>query len=129
MNWCSTLDFDPASDELHKQCGLTSGDSRMVAWIPTKHAKVGNRVRLVGDDGMWTVDTVGTVEIEQWRLEPRRHDPVEMPNAEQWAKVNETLRSRRVAEEFIDWAAFGGNADPRKWITPPEGITLDGIHP
>lgn len=42
----------------HRQCTLTSGTHKQVAWIEAKHARVGLNVKLKTDDSWWVVDEV-----------------------------------------------------------------------
>lgn len=59
----------------HIQCVLSKGPARQIAWLPEKHARVGDYVSLkLADDSWedgWKVDSVGanTVLPSKWIAE------------------------------------------------------------
>lgn len=48
---------------MYKQCKLTQNNSETRGWIEDRGAKLGVKVELVGHDGLWLVEEVGTVEL------------------------------------------------------------------
>jgi hypothetical protein len=49
-------------DVKYKQCELSNGTRRQVAWIPEKFAQTGKVLRLHDEDG-WRVKSVGSVTL------------------------------------------------------------------
>lgn len=41
------------SKDMHVQCGLVKGHTRLVSWLPREFAKPGRVVKLKNDDGSW----------------------------------------------------------------------------
>lgn len=53
--------------EFYRQCTLTKGNSKTVAWIEERGAKVGQQVQLV-DDGNESIEWWDVVEVGTTRL-------------------------------------------------------------
>jgi hypothetical protein len=45
---------------MYNQCFLTNGNMQKTAWIPSKYAKMGDVLKLCGQDG-WLVESVGVL--------------------------------------------------------------------
>lgn len=75
------------SSELYVQCRFEqtyeSGRTELVAWIPERGAKLGARVELKGEDGLWTVISAGgpAVPISKLR-EKQMADRASLPSLE-----------------------------------------------
>lgn len=48
------------------QCRLTREDTTTVAYIDQKAARVGARVELKGEEGLWTVVSIGDCKEAEW---------------------------------------------------------------
>ena len=53
---------------MHQEISETASKFELVAWIEERGAKVGARVELKGEAGLWIVDTVGNEAIEEKNL-------------------------------------------------------------
>ena len=62
-------------ERLYVQCGLQRGSVAQVAWIPQRHAVIGQNVALTEPDKSkngWTVISVGTALPEAYVMERSR---------------------------------------------------------
>jgi len=50
---------------MHQETEDLKGNYIMVAWIEEKGAKQGARVELKGEDGLWYVDHVGEIGMDE----------------------------------------------------------------
>ena len=64
-----------AADGTYYQCAMYQGPQRTVGWIEARGAKVGARVELKGEAGLWTVDAVyQPSRTITWLREKQRND-------------------------------------------------------
>ena len=66
--------FEPpgedAGAEPYTQCMLAKNDSRQVAWIPARYARLHRVLKLRDSDGVWDD---GWKVIEVWTTKPKSH--------------------------------------------------------
>lgn len=54
------------------QCALSQGATKTQAYIEERGATVGKRVELKGIDGLWSVDQVADIGIDEDRLREKQ---------------------------------------------------------
>lgn len=60
--------------QTHQQCTLRQGQAQQVAWIESRHARVGLNVKLKEDDSWWKVDEVHPFELASDVVNERSRD-------------------------------------------------------